>query len=145
MLHVLSQTNAFVSPIAEYKMSTRVKCVGCEREIQETTAAKNKGLCSPCVKAPDELRGQALLSFFATGGFVVVGILAFLWFRSMETNGGQIRTHALIVLAYGMLGSLGVLALFLLFAAGALANGIWKRLSAGKKQAEIEGLQRRTA
>lgn len=133
-------------------MADRVNCVRCGTSILGATARRNQGMCAQCAKAPegsagefakksplgglgtagDDLRAKAILSLVVAVAFAVVGVIAFLWFRGLESEGGQIRTHALIILAYRTLGSGGVLGLFLVGAAAWVVNAIVKFVKAAR-------------
>src|SRR5262245_60200711 len=126
----------------EMNMSDRVPCTLCGASILASTAAKNSGICARCLKLPGDIQSQVVLSMLAAGGFAIVGILAFLWFRHLEAQGGQIRTHALIILAYRTLGTWGVLGLFLLFSGGACAYAYLKRRKGAEVQKQIDDHKR---
>ena len=96
-------------------MTDRVQCLRCKQSILATTAAKNDGICTRCLKEPAAIHGQAILSLLAAAGLAILGVLAFLWFWHLEAQGGQVRTHALIILAYSILGTWGVLVFVLGF------------------------------
>lgn len=126
-------------------MSEPHQCVICKRELPNETVSNAPDICSECLKLPSELKSQAVLSFLGAAAMAVGGIVAFFWFRDLEANGGEIRTHALLVLAYNWLGSPGVFGLFMLFALGAGINGIVKQKNARERSVEIEELKRPVA
>ncbi len=65
--------------------------------------------------------GALLLGGIAAIG---VGIGAYYYFGHLETEGGRIRTHFLIILAYNTLGKAGVLGLFGILGGLLIAIGI---------------------
>lgn len=136
--------------------SEQTKCALCGNIILATTAAKNNGMCRPCKKNPgrssdtspmavldsnpsqtDAFAG-AIGSILLAVLFVGLGIGAFYYFQHLEAEGGNIRTHWLVVVAYRTFGPNGVLGLFLLGAFGWGCSALlkYRKYLKFKKEAE---------
>ncbi len=101
-------------------MAEKVACKSCGKLIIAATAKNNRGRCYGCSNAPKTkdavLRSDMLMSLAAAIGFVALGLIAFFWFRHLETEGGSVRVNVLVVLLYETLGPLGSMGFFFLAA-----------------------------
>lgn len=97
----------------------RVNCKGCQKSVPEPIAKSNGGRCRDCATSPEVvLHGEMVTSSIAACALLVLGVVVFFWFQSFEEEGGRIRVNALVAVLYHFFGSIGILAVMLLGAAG---------------------------
>lgn len=102
-------------------MHEQTRCVKCGQSVLVATADKFGGRCRNCASEAKEARGEIkseiMKTLLGAAGMVAIGIAGYYWFGHLEADGGRIRTHVLVILAYNFLGKAGVFWLFMLLAA----------------------------
>lgn len=96
----------------------RVECKRCGTPVSASIARANDGHCRKCATSPEVVLRNRMWA--AAGGAalcLVAGVVLFLWFHSLEQEGGRVRVNAVVALLYHTLGKVGTLALFLLLSA----------------------------